>query len=69
MAMLRALRRQNQFTASGFEWAKESIEIANRLVRCKPVHPSLVELSVDLLHSLMDCSNEIVFTTRKGGVV
>jgi hypothetical protein len=69
MAMLRALRRKDQFTTDGFEWVKEAIAIGGRLTHCKPVRPSLVELSMSLLSSLMDCSSEIIFPNRNGGVL
>jgi hypothetical protein len=66
--MAKALWKAKHFESCGYQWVRESIQYGNKLAHCKPVRPSLVSCCIDLLHTLMDNSPEIIFATRGGGV-
>ncbi len=57
-----------QLTDDGLQWLKDSIMYGENCRNCRYTMPALVEVSISLLHLLLDNSPELELPTR-GGVL
>ena len=65
---VRQLLKAKQLTDDGAEWLRECIKYGECCQRCRRVSPAEIEVSISLLHLLLDHSPELELPTR-GGMV